>query len=459
MRHGNNKRGKRGKSYINRVKTSLTIGIDLRFPEITFGRGRGRYTLQQLHGVIQATPQHRYILFCLKKIPPSLQRFEQYPNVKLANHFNRYDLNLFHRGEAYRQALTQLMDGVAWDNALDVLHLPILHNFIQPIPTQITACPVVVTVYDLIPYLFQVHFQQTPVQTQYYKLALDYLHHADYLLVISASTQQDVHQLIGYPPEHVQVAYPAVDARFKRLDDMVCHACLKRLWTRLKLPAPTNYIFTVTDYFYTKNLDTLLTAYAKLPADIRQKTPLVVTFDIQQHDETRFMTLAHQLGIEGQVIFTGKVPEDELVALYNGALFTVYPSRYEGFGYPIVEAMACGSPLITTTTSSMPEVAGDKAILVHPEQADEMMRAMYDLYQDAPKRLAMREAGYDQARIFNLDRLTEATLQAYHATAQIAPVRPSMRPAKPPTVLHVRLMLSRLQYGFKRLIYDTFIRR
>ncbi|MCU0481502.1 MAG: glycosyltransferase family 4 protein [Anaerolineae bacterium] len=436
------------------MQTSLTIGIDARFPEVTFGRGRGRYTLQQLHGVVQSAPHHQFVLFCLKKIPPSLQRFMQYPNVKLANVFHRYDLHLFYRGEAYRAALTQILDRVAREYQLDVLHLPILHNFIQPIPTKITACSVVATVYDLTPYLFKSHFQHTPTHAYYYEVALDFLRDADYLIVISQATQHDVHQLIGYPQERVQVAYPVVDVQFKRLDDAVRQAHLHGLWARLGIPAPNHYIFTVTDYFYTKNLDTLLTAYAQLPATIRQTTPLVVTFDIHQYDKIRFMRLAQQLGIVGQVIFTGKVSEDELVALYNGALFTVYPSRYEGFGYPIVEAMACGSPVITTTTSSMPEVAGDNAILVNPESADEMMRAMHDLYHDDQKRLAMRQAGYAQAQRFHLDQLTRATLQAYEAIAPLGHRHPSTEPA--PTLLYARarLVASCYSYGVKRKLYD-----
>lgn len=437
---------------------ALRVGIDIRFVQGTFGRGMGRYTLQQLNSVIRATPDNQYVIFCLKNIPPSIKAFSQYANVTLENRFVRYNQRLFTKHIRHREALTRLIDRLAWDYKLDIIHIPMIFNFIQPIPTQFTTCPVTMTLYDFIPLIFKEHFPQPPSAQRQYDMGIDRYKQADSLIAISEATKHDCMRILGYPESQIFVANPAVDTSFTRLDEPVTAERLSRLWARLKITPPRQYIFTVTDHFYTKNLDTLLIAYSQLPADIRAITPLIVTFDIYPKDRVRFSARADELGIGEQVIFTGKVPEDDLVALYNGALFTVYPSRYEGFGYPIAEAMLCGSPVITTNTSSMPEVAGDKAILVNPESADEMCHAMLDLYQSPKKRQSMRESGYSQAKKFSLEALTEATIFAYEQTVSRAPVRPSTKPPSPPIYARSRLILSYYLYWVKRVIYDYITR-
>ncbi|MDX2076482.1 MAG: glycosyltransferase family 1 protein [bacterium] len=432
----------------------MRIGVDVRLIEELFQRGMGRYTLQQLHAVILATPQHHYVLFCLKKVPPSLRAFEKYPNVTLAKQFVRYNLHTFTKAPRFLDTLTQMLDKVAWEYEIDVFHIPIMMNFIQPIPTQMTACAVVATVYDLIPLIFAEHFPQPLVAQALYDFGIERYKTADYLIAISQATKHDTVRLLGYPSERIGVAYPAVDKSFMRLDDATIQARLTALWQKLGIPAPAHYIFTVTDHFYTKNLDTLLVAYAQLPADLRLTTPLIVTFDIYPKDRVRFMARAKELGVDGQVIFTGRIPEDDLVALYNGALFTVYPSRYEGFGYPIAEAMACGSPVITTTAASMPEVAGEGALLVNPEDAEAMTDAMHRLYHDADLRQSYRQGGYAQASQFNLDALAKATHDAYQ---QALTYHPAPRSSAPPQLNrnnHLWLIVSFYTYGIKRRLYD-----
>jgi glycosyltransferase involved in cell wall biosynthesis len=433
--------------------TNLRIGIDVRFVEGIFGRGMGRYTLQQLHAVIQATPQHQYVLFCLKKTPPSVQAFAKYPNVTLENRFVRYNLHLFVKNERYLTALTRLIDRLAWEHRLDVVHVPILLNFIQPVPTQLTSCAVVMTIYDLIPLIFAEHFPQPVVALYHYQLGINRFKTSDYLIAISQATKHDVMRLLDYPAERIGVAYPAVDTAFMRQNPAQTASLLTGLWARLNIPAPAQYMFTVTDHFYTKNLETLLRAYAQYPADVTAHTPLVVTFDIYPKDRIRFMEMTKELGIGERVIFTGRVSEDELVALYNEALFTVYPSRYEGFGYPIAEAMACGSPVITTTAASMPEVAGDVALLVDPEDAEAMTDAMHKLYTTPTLRADLREKGLIQAQKFNLQALAEATLNAYVATASLK-TRPAEKPDNATLYERYRLVQSRYVYAIKRILYD-----
>jgi|GEM_PF-3479046 len=424
---------------------SLRIGIDLRYPEFAFMRGMGRYTLQQLHITIANSPQHHYYLFCLSSTPIMVEDFTKYANVTMCRHFFSYPLTFLTQLPITNRSIERQLSYYIALYKLDFLHIPTMFHFIQPIPDHLGDYPVLITVYDLIPYLYMKHFDFSPqIQVQYAR-GLEYIKTAKHLIAISEATKNDVIQHLGYDEKNITVVYPALDKQFVVLSQEVTQARLNGLWERLAIPRPERYLLTVTDHFYTKNLDTLFIAYAQLPASERKTCPLVVTFDILEKDIIRFTKRVKELGIPTeQVIFTRRVSEDELVALYNGAEFTVYPSRYEGFGYPIAEAMACGSAVITTTAASMPEVAGEAAMLVDADESEEFTEAMHTLLGDAAMRLALREKGLVQCQQFNLGNMAQATLTAYSAFGTY--VHPT-----PPINLPVgyRVVLSGLNFYVK----------
>jgi glycosyltransferase involved in cell wall biosynthesis len=415
---------------------SLRIGIDLRYPEFAFKRGIGRYTLQQLH---------HYYLFCLKSTPIMAMAFSQYPNVTLCRHFVSYPLTDLTQLPITSRAIERQLSYYIQHYQLDFLHIPTMFHFIQPIPEHLGDYPVLITVYDLIPYLYMPHFDfSPPIQAQYAR-GMEYIKTAKHLIAISEATKNDVVNHLGCDPNKITVVYPALDTHFTVLSPDVVQERLNGLWEHLKIRRPERYILTVTDHFYTKNLDTLLIAYAQLPLADREACPLVVTFDILGKDLIRFTKQVQDLGIPAeQVIFTRRVSEEQLVALYNGAMFVVYPSRYEGFGYPIAEAMACGSAVITTTAASMPEVAGEAAMLVDAEQAEEFTEAMHTLLHDSALRQTLREKGLMQCQQFNLDNMAQATLVAY---STFAPYTQSTPPITMP--MGYRVILASLSVYIK----------
>jgi glycosyltransferase involved in cell wall biosynthesis len=120
-----------------------------------------------------------------------------------------------------------------------------------------------------------------------------------------------------------------------------------------------------------------------------------------------------QLGLENHVHFMGFVPEDELPALYNGADLFVFPSLYEGFGLPVLEAMACGTPVITSNVSSLPEVAGNAALLVDPYNVDELADAMRRILSDPALAADLRARGLERAQQFSWERTAQETLAVY----------------------------------------------
>ena len=124
-----------------------------------------------------------------------------------------------------------------------------------------------------------------------------------------------------------------------------------------------------------------------------------------------------QRGLDEQVRFLGYIAAEDLPALYGAALAFVYPSLYEGFGLPPLEAMASGAPVICSNTSSLPEVAGDAALLVHPESVGDLAAALRRVRDDESLRLRLTGAGLERSRLFSWERAAQATLEVYHEAA------------------------------------------
>jgi glycosyltransferase involved in cell wall biosynthesis len=120
-----------------------------------------------------------------------------------------------------------------------------------------------------------------------------------------------------------------------------------------------------------------------------------------------------QLGLQEQVTFTGYVPDEDLPALYNAAELFVFPSLYEGFGLPVLEAMACGAPVVTSNTSSLPEVAGDAAILVDPYDVNAIAQAMRQVLEDPALAEALRQKGLERAKLFTWEKTARQTIAVY----------------------------------------------
>src|SRR3982074_1828642 len=206
------------------------------------------------------------------------------------------------------------------------------------------------------------------------------------------------------------------DGVFRRLPAHLLRKVLLGLEPPLRLPA--RYVLTVTYPHYAKNLETLLKAYAALPAAVRTELPLVICCYLSDDTRRLVMRRGAEAGIADDIVLTGVVSDAELCGLYNRATVVVHPSRYEGFGLPIVEAMACGAPVVTTTSSSMPEAAGDAGILVDPGDVAGFTDAIARLARDPALRAELRERGFEQVKRFSPRQLAESTLRSYEAAGR-----------------------------------------
>ena len=268
-------------------------------------------------------------------------------------------------------------------------------------------CPVVVTVHDLIPALLPAYRGGLRGRL-YTSLVSASARRATAVLTDSEASRQDIIRHLGIPAERVRAVPLAADqqyspARAQESADQV----------RAKYGLPPRYLLYLGGFDVRKNVAGILQAFARLNAEDVQ---LVVAGKLPAQDTASFpdpRRVARDLGILGRVVFTGWVDELDKPALYGQALAFVFPSKYEGFGLPPLEALACGTPVITSDRSSLPKAVGNGGLCVDPNDADALAQAMHRLCTDATLRASLSAAGLRHAERFDWDQVAKATLEAY----------------------------------------------
>jgi glycosyltransferase involved in cell wall biosynthesis len=235
---------------------------------------------------------------------------------------------------------------------------------------------------------------------------------ADQLIAVSESTRRDLIEWMHAPADRITVTPEAADPDFARVTD---RAQLERVRRRYDLPE--RFVLFLGAMEPRKNLLRLLDAWAALKPAIRRETWLVVAgADGWLNDGVRARVDA--LGLEDRVRFTGYIEAGDVAALYSLATVFAYPSLWEGFGLPVLEAMACGTPVLTSDVSSLPEVAGDAAVLVSPTDVNAIADGLTRLLDDAALRSDLAARGLRRAAAFSWERCARETLAVYRAVAR-----------------------------------------
>lgn len=236
---------------------------------------------------------------------------------------------------------------------------------------------------------------------------------ADLIIAISESTKKDVVEILKVPERKISVVYPATSKAFRKIDDPNWIS-----YIRSKYEISRKYILYVGTLEPRKNLIRLVKAYYRLKKDFRIEHQLVLAGGKGWLCDDIFEQIT-QLRLDGDVVITGYiVDEEDVAALMNGADLFVYPSIYEGFGLPPLEAMCCGAPVITSTASSLPEVVGDAAILVNPYDVGQMTEAMHRVLTDEVLQRDMRRKSSERAKIFSWEKTAKETLRAYEQVCE-----------------------------------------
>ena len=305
-------------------------------------------------------------------------------------------------GRAGRSAPLGLAQHLVLGHALRRQHCDLYHypNFdVPPLP----VCRVVATCYDLEPLRHPDLFSRKIVL--FYRLLSRRLRSVDRVITISENTARDVHELLGIPRERITPVYLGVDPAFSpaSADEQ------RRVRSNHRLPE--RFVLYLGNTMPHKNVERLVEAISM----VRRSHPdvaLIVGGAPDKHRSSVERAVAqHRLG--DAVRFLGKVPEDDLPGLLSSAAMFAFPSLYEGFGLPVLEAMACGTPVVTSNRSSLPEVVGDAAVMVEPTDVSALAAAMCWLLDDERHAARLGALGMARARQFTWRRCAEAHLQVY----------------------------------------------
>lgn len=285
----------------------------------------------------------------------------------------------------------------------DVFHFPI-----SAAPT-LTRNNDVITVHDLTFCLFPE--TMTKPSRLYWDLFLrKSIHHAKHIIAVSRNTQRDIQTHFNIPADKVSVVYESVTEEFKPITD---RSALEGI--RYRYGLPSRFILFVGSIEPRKNLTRLLQALSILKKDgLPHKLVLVGQ---RGWGFAEVNAAISNLNLQEHLVVAGYVPAGDLPLLYSAADLFVYPSLYEGFGLPVLEAMSCGTPVVASTSASLPEVVGDAGLLVDPYNVDGLAEAMYLILNDADLRQALREKGLQRSRRFSLERMGRETARVYGTMA------------------------------------------
>ncbi len=263
----------------------------------------------------------------------------------------------------------------------------------------------IITIHDLTPLLFPNLFKR--IDVLFHRLLLKKtVNNADKIITVSYHTQKDLMTYLNVPEDKVKVIYNGKDARFQPLNNNEIGE------VRMKYGLPDSFILSVGGLHPIKNIPRLLEAYCLSRRNGLEHKLVIVGMMMDKSSEI-FQTLK-VLKLEDNVIFTGKVPDDDLVGLYNAADLFIYPCLYAGFGLPPLEAMLTGTPVITSCNSSLLEVVGDAGLLIDPYNVKEIASAINLLIDDDDLRINLIKKGLKHSQNFNWNKTAHETLEIYN---------------------------------------------
>jgi glycosyltransferase involved in cell wall biosynthesis len=295
----------------------------------------------------------------------------------------------------------------------DLVHVP--HLFWMP---RYLNCPYVVTVHDVFDHLARTRGHSSLRRSLHFHLTRKVLKGAARIFAVSNFTKSEIASIFGIRAGRIDVIYNAIDERF--LHGHTTEADRKLLEQRYQINYPfLLYAGRISPH---KNLVRIIEAFSALRAELEKEGRypdlklIIIGDELSKNPDLRRTVIRG--GVQNDVRFLGFVPIEVLRIFYDAAKIFVFPSLYEGFGLPPLEAMAHGTPVLASNTSSLPEVVGNAAVLVNPENVFEIMRAMHRVLCDQGLRERMKRRCYEQAKKFSWDVAARQLLDAYRAVAE-----------------------------------------
>jgi len=337
------------------------------------------------------------------------------------NKMDKHNFYIFYRNKVkYRGSIKNKIVNNCWEqvilplkafvNKLDILHtiknsgLPMIH---------FNSTRYILSICDIIPLKFPQQYLPDSVQRKIYKYRLKLsIKSADKIVTLSQFSKKDIISTLSVPERDIEVIYPGVDNFFKHIDD---NELLERVKNRYS--GGESFILGLGADEPRKNNILLIKAFWKLKEikDYRKYKLIIVgrRWIYGNKDMGRILSRM-PASIRSDIIFTGEVTDVELLMLYNTAEVFVFPSVYEGFGLPVLEAMACGTPVITSNTTSLIEVVGDSAaVVINPYDDELLTQKIVEVIEDNNLRHQLIKKGYERVQLFSWERAAQQMLLFY----------------------------------------------
>lgn len=372
----------------------MRIAIDARGVNWYKGTGIGTYTDNVLSQLLNIDKENYYHIYWSGD---DYERFS-YPNSKIVmtskKHHRFFQLNY--------------MPGNLLKEKIDIYHVP--QNGIGL--SENTPCKKVITVHDLIPYIMP----ETVGKGYLLKFLKDVptiIQFADAIITVSEWSKKDILKFFPIEENKVFVTPLAADLKYKPIDRQWCRYMLEK---KMNIKKP--FILYIGGFSPRKNVRSLIMAFSKVYKDLNKDYKLVIVGSLKDEGNC-LKELCEKLGISSQVIFTGFVEEDLLPILYNAAELFVYPSFYEGFGLPPLEAMSCGTPVLSSNVSSIPEVVEDAGILIDPYDTSNLMESLAKILNNETLKDQLSTAGLRRASQYSWQKTAKETLKTYEQIIQL----------------------------------------
>jgi glycosyltransferase involved in cell wall biosynthesis len=372
----------------------MKIGINARYVQRKIFTGIENYIYNLLLNLKKIDKKNKYYLFFEKdrQIPIKFSDNTNFktiiPKFPTRNQIERIALNQFSMNSYIKRA------------RLDVFHEPF---FTSPF---FKNCPTIITIYDISNYIHPEFFN---LKTKlYFNLLFPRsIKNSDHIITISKSSKEDIVNYLKVEPDKIEVIYAGIDNDFTKIISEN-----KLGGVKIKYNISQDYILYVSFISPRKNLVNLIKAFNIFKKNTKEGVQLVIVGG-KGWNSKKVFELVKSLKLENDIIFTDYVPKEDLIILYSYAILFIYPSIYEGFGLPTLEAMSCGCPVITSKLSSLPEVCGDAALYIDPYDVEDIAAAILNLTIDDNLKKLLIVKGFQNIKRFDWVKTATETLKIY----------------------------------------------